>query len=254
MAGNQRMAGEVWRTYDVKSKGGANFDDADLNHLIGRGWSNNDILKAAAAAGRVDSSTDQRLRALNNEKKKPQMMRVRRGKDGDYEDVDFNSIPEPTKWIANKATLGKVPVGDASEKLYWQGVAADGSAMALRGTRVEPEKEGKRYILKKNDMTWRLPDDYLNSRAAQEAPQERDEPSAPAPVAGVSERFDPAKYALQTPSYTPSYGLNLSSGSDTQERDDSATRATPLFDYVTRGIRDPRGLDKSISSLSSYIG
>lgn len=60
----QRMAGEVWRSYDAASKGGAAFDGKDLKHLVKEGWSYNDIYKAAAAAGRVNGVADRQLKLL----------------------------------------------------------------------------------------------------------------------------------------------------------------------------------------------
>ena len=61
------MAGEVWRGYDANSQGKKGFDVDDLKHLQGEGWSNNDIMRAAAASGNVHSGADVRLKKLNTE-------------------------------------------------------------------------------------------------------------------------------------------------------------------------------------------
>lgn len=55
---------ERWRGYDAASKGGAGFDGKDLKHLVKKGWSNNDIMKAAVAAGRVNKVADRQLALL----------------------------------------------------------------------------------------------------------------------------------------------------------------------------------------------
>lgn len=75
----QRMAGEVWRGYDAASQGGAGFDNKDLRYLVEQGWSNNDILKAAAAAGQVKPGADRQLRLLGTADSKFSPM-----KQGDY--------------------------------------------------------------------------------------------------------------------------------------------------------------------------
>jgi len=64
----QKMAGDVWKTYDVNQHGGAGFDADDLKHLQGQGWRNNDILKVAASSNRVGGTSgniDRKLSQLN---------------------------------------------------------------------------------------------------------------------------------------------------------------------------------------------
>lgn len=239
------MAGEIWRTYDVAKIGNDGFDDADLNHLINQKYANNDILKIAAASGRVDASTDQRLRNLNNETismskvpMKAQGGLFRRGildnviyLGGDPNDdksyaagpsggtTRSNNSPnvggsreienEPqTQWINNSSTKD-IPRGDRSEILRWEGINANGSAAALRGTRVEEDRDGDQQMLKTRDTTWRIPDDYLPPRqqagSAGSGSGSGSTSTAPAEAAApLTERFDASKYALRTPTTTSS--------------------------------------------------
>ena len=263
---NQRMAGEIWRTYDVAKIGNDNFDDADLNHLLKQKTSNNDILRIAAASGRVDASTDQRLRKLNNEsidiRKVPMKAQAGLAKRGILDNVMYlggdpnddksyaagpsgggkkvramNSpnvggyreveTEPPTQWINNSATRD-IPRGDRSEILRWDGINADGSAAALRGTRVEEDRDGSRQMLKTRDVTWRVPDDYLSSRQQARSSDSGSGPGSSTPAATaeapapLTERFDASKYALRTP---------VPSSTDTTEEARRQTR----FGYTGMG-------------------
>lgn len=237
---NQRMAGDIWRTYDARSIGGEGFDDNDLRELQKRGWTNNDILKAAAASGRVDSGTDQRLRRLNedtiNYKQIPDSVKKQLFKRGELgsnyvflggdvndhanyrsgpsqrgdSDNDFprtrnpgatSAAPRRREWVGD--AIKDVPVGDRSEVLRWGGINADGSAIGLRGTRVNPVADGKRFKLQEQDVSWRVPDDYLPRQESAKAPSTSKSKSATAkaepPAPPLTERFDPTKYMLNTP-------------------------------------------------------
>ena len=57
----------TWSTYSADRKGGSGFDGKDIRHLQKQGWSNNDIMRAAAASGDVRSGADRRLSQLNTQ-------------------------------------------------------------------------------------------------------------------------------------------------------------------------------------------
>ena len=52
-------------SYDAASQGGAGFGKQDLKYLQKKGWSNNDILKAAASTNSVSAGADRQLGMLN---------------------------------------------------------------------------------------------------------------------------------------------------------------------------------------------
>lgn len=214
----QRMAGEIWRTYDVKAIGNDGFDDADLNHLLKQKASTNDIFKIAAASGRVDASADQRLRKLSQENQGKQG-KTSTGFNKNYgggsgkvgsgmisrggNESNPREYGNPDNIVQVDKGKRYYETGDKSELLSWNGINADGSAAALRGTRIEPDRDGDKSYLKRRDITWRVPDDYLpprsQSASASGSQQQQRAVEPPREAPPLTERFDASRYALRTP-------------------------------------------------------
>lgn len=264
------MAGEIWRTYDVKAIGNDGFDDADLNALLKQKTSTNDIFKIAAASGRVDASVDQRLRKLSQENQsKAGMISRDGGKTWTDITAGFNrnygggSGKISRSWDSEKDDKGNpheygnpynivqvdngkryYDTGDQSERLFWNGINADGSAVALRGTRIEPDKDGDKRYLKRRDITWRVPDDYLPPRAesrSSSGSQQQQAVETPREAPPLTERFDASRYALRTP---------VPSSTDTTEEARRQTR----FGYTGMGGGlELGGYERFIKNLPSGL-
>ncbi len=279
----QRMAGEVWKNYQIES-----FGANDLEKLRRDGLTNNDILKVAAASRRVEGDMDQRLRQLNNEPidykkipKKVQGQLMRRGELGDKfvfmggdpnDDKNYrsngasssmkamnspqvggtrtNTVTAPKEWIANEATRD-MPRGDRSEVFYWDGINADGTANALRGTRVESNTQGGKQVMRERDTTWRVSDDYLARResaarpaAAKSQQQSYGGESGP-PAPPLTERFDPSKYMLNTPSF--------SSASSSSSKEDDGQPKRYGYTLGNSGGIELGGYERFIKGLPSGL-
>lgn len=283
---NQRMAGEVWQNYQIES-----FGSNDLAKLRADGLTNNDILKVAAASKYVEPEMDQQLRKLNNESidfnkipSKVQKQLLQRGeigsdfiflggnpnddknyragnsptktrtattKGGGYGEGEYQA---PTQWIDNEATRN-MPRGDRSEMLRWEGMNADGTANALRGTRIEPDRDGDKSYLKTRDTTWAVPNDYLPrstpapAAKAPDAPQQQGQQGQSAPPAPpLNERFDPTKYMLNTPSTaTPSSTASSSSA------DDENRKMRYGYNFDNSGGLELGGFEKYIGGYQKYL-
>lgn len=59
------MAGDIWKTYDASTQGGAGFSKADFDYLRSQNWMNSDIYKAAARSGNIDAEANQLLTGLS---------------------------------------------------------------------------------------------------------------------------------------------------------------------------------------------
>lgn len=187
MSDSQRMAGDIWSTYDPKSQGGAGFDNDDFKYLRGQNWSNADLFKAAAKSGNIDAKTDQKLRNLGREMTLADLPKsVRSISHGDW---DYSNDPEsyqerynfmggdkndPDNYyitgrsnernakapaygvfdMINTAEVSKLNENAKSkngQKIYqWNGLNADGSANAV--TSWKEDGDGKRQY-----QTWLAP-------------------------------------------------------------------------------------------------
>ena len=221
---NQRMAGDVWKTYDASTQGGAGFSNADIKYLQSQNWSNNDIMRAAANSGDVRGGADQRLRKLSTQtmdaRKLPEEVRDKMGDKygmmapiylrdaqfsflgGDKNDYRNYKIQEASGINGNKnegldngfdsifpAGLVQRHNSKNGEVLTWQGINADGSAHALLGNTVK-KKGDKEWEFDSKQTTWRLP-------AAKPAEAEPETPAPEQPKPDPVASFDPGQYTTR---------------------------------------------------------
>jgi len=142
--GPQRMAGDVWKTHDANARGGSGFDMEDLNDLRSQGWSNNDIMKAAAKSGSVDAETDNELRGLNPSRAVENQPVI----DGETYGRNRGSYKEIGRRIKDDLA--------ASGNLRWNGTNADGSARSLSGYTGTGASQ--------KEVSWSLPSDMVESQ------------------------------------------------------------------------------------------
>ena len=233
MGSNQRMAGDIWKTYDANSKGDSGFDDDDLNYLRGQNWSNNDIMKAAAKSGNVNANTSNALSKLSSSSMTyndlPDKVKNTFGKGayamsggtytfvgGDAKDAknyrmsrtaDDNKGGQSVEGFVldfgRKATQAshnkKSEKNGGDEILQWGGINADGSANGLTGYKETFNGKDMKTPFKRENVSWALPSDMVENARQADFDKRYGAKQPAQPTGGVTEegKKEPPKFDIR---------------------------------------------------------
>jgi hypothetical protein len=188
-----------WSTYDAAGRGGAGFDGKDIKYLSRQGWSNNDIMRAAAYSGNVQAGADQKLRKLNTATMSAKDLPDSVLRDfrkhggiagalggwnnhnytylgGDADDsrnyrISAKDSPADRPGYEDNIidSLSSDQMGKWNKKngkvLTWQGINADGTANAPTGFKTVERENGKLgEMYKDKAITWRLPQEMVDAK------------------------------------------------------------------------------------------